>query len=60
MIPVETTVQVLLEAAGLEVSPAELAQLVADYPAHRTALDALFAVPMDKEEEPQLVFSPLP
>ena len=60
MIPTETTVQVLLEAAGLTVSPTELAQLVAGYPAHRAALDALYAVPMEKEEEPQTIFSPLP
>jgi hypothetical protein len=60
MTPTETTVQVLLEAAGLSVSPAEMSELVDVYPAHRSALDALYAVPMDKEEEPQTVFSPLP
>ena len=60
MIGVETTVQALLQAAGLVPSAEELARLVADYPAHRAALDALYAVPMDKEEEPQTVFSPLP
>ena len=60
MTSTETTVQVLLEAAGLSVSPAELAELVAGYPAHRSSLDALYAVPMVKEEEPQTVFSPLP
>jgi hypothetical protein len=60
MIPTETTVRVLLEAAGLTVSPAEMVQLVDAYPAHRSALDALYAVPMVKEEEPQTVFSPRP
>jgi len=60
MIATETTVQVLLEAAGLTVSSAELAQLVADHPTQRAALDALYAVPMVKEEEPQTIFSALP
>ena len=33
-------------------------QFVADYTKHRADLDALYAVPMVKEEEPQLIFSP--
>jgi hypothetical protein len=32
--------------------------LVASYPQQRAALDALYDVPMTKEEEPQLVFTP--
>lgn len=56
----ETTVTVLLAAAGLTVSEEEFATFVADYPAWRADLDALHAVPlMPKEEEPQTVFSPL-
>ena len=55
----ETVVPVLLAAAGLVVPAAELAELVALYPAHRAALDALFAVPMTHEEVPALRFLPL-
>jgi hypothetical protein len=54
----ETTVAVLLEAAGLTMPAEEQAAFAAAYPAHRAELDALFAVPMVHEEEPQLVFSP--
>jgi hypothetical protein len=56
--PVEATVAVLLEAAGLKVSDAEFDAFVAAYPAQRAALDMLFEAPMVKEEEPQTVFSP--
>jgi hypothetical protein len=55
----ETTIDALLVAAGLTISAEERAAFIAAYPAHRAALDALYAVPMVKEEEPQLVFSPL-
>jgi hypothetical protein len=55
----ETIVAVLLEAAGLTIPAAEVAELVALYPAHRADLDALHAVPMSHEEVPQLSFSPL-
>lgn len=54
----ETTITVMLEAAGLTVSPEEFQTFVDAYPAHRVALDKLYSVPMVKEEEPQLVFSP--
>jgi hypothetical protein len=54
----EESVQVMLAAAGLTVSDEEFAQFVADYTKHRADLDALYAVPMVKEEEPQLIFSP--
>jgi hypothetical protein len=54
----EESVRVLLAAAGLTVTDEEFAQFVADYPAHRADLDALYAVPMAKEEEPQTIFSP--
>ena len=55
----EATVRLMLKAAGITVSGEELASFVAAYPGHRASLDALFAVPMVKEEEPQLIFSPL-
>ena len=59
MVPTpEESVSVLLAAAGLTVSEDEFAKFVADYPKHRADLDAMYAVPMVKEEEPQLVFSP--
>jgi len=54
----ENSVAVLLEAAGITVPPDEFDYFVAVYPALRASLDALYAVPMAKEEEPQLVFSP--
>lgn len=55
----EDTVRVLLSAAGLTVSDTEFAKFADDYPKWRADLDALYAVPMIKEEEPQTVFSPL-
>ncbi|MFN8075086.1 MAG: hypothetical protein U0Q15_06650 [Kineosporiaceae bacterium] len=58
-VSVEQTIDTMLAAAGLTVSAEERAAFIADYPAHRASLDALYAVPMVKEEEPQLVFSPL-
>lgn len=59
MVPTpEESVRVMLAAAGLTVSTDEFAQFVADYTKHRADLDDLYAVPMVKEEEPQLVFSP--
>ncbi|GAA0584275.1 hypothetical protein GCM10010172_81550 [Paractinoplanes ferrugineus] len=54
----ETTVSVLFEAAGITVPPDEFDYFVKVYPALRAGLDALYEVPMTKEEEPQLVFSP--
>jgi hypothetical protein len=54
----EETVTALLDAAGLTVPDDEKAEFVAAYPALRASLDALYAVPMSHEEEPQLVFSP--
>jgi hypothetical protein len=59
-IPPETAIDVLLAAAGITVSPQEYQEFVAAYPAHRAQLDSLYDVSMDHEEEPQLVFSPLP
>lgn len=58
-VSVEQTIDTMLAAAGLTVSAEERATFIADYPAHRASLDALYKVPMVKEEEPQLVFSPL-
>lgn len=54
----EETVTVLLAAAGLTIPEEEKAELVEIYPEFRASLDALYAVPMSHEEEPQLVFSP--
>jgi hypothetical protein len=53
------SVRVLMAAAGLAVSDTEFAEFVEAYPKHRADLDALYEVPMVKEEEPQVVFSPL-
>jgi hypothetical protein len=55
----EQVVRVLVDQAGLAPSAAEFAEMVADYPEYRAKIDALYAVPMVKEEEPQLIFSPL-
>ncbi|MCW2540236.1 MAG: hypothetical protein JWN95_1961 [Frankiales bacterium] len=54
----EETVTVMLAAAGITVPDDEKAEFVAAYPAFRASLDALYAVPMSHEEEPQLIFSP--
>lgn len=54
----EEIVRALVDAAGVNPSEAEFAQMVADYPEYRAKLDALYDVPMIKEEEPQLIFSP--
>ncbi|WP_432563705.1 hypothetical protein [Kineococcus sp. SYSU DK003] len=54
-----TSVQVLLDAAGLTISAAEFDKLVAIYPGMRASVDALYDVAMGKEEEPQLIFTPL-
>ena len=54
-----TSVQVLLEAAGLTISAAEFDKLVTFYPGMRASVDALYDVDMGKEEEPQLIFTPL-
>jgi hypothetical protein len=56
----EQAVAVLLGAAGLTVPADEEAALVTSYPELRTSLDALYAVPIGHEEEPQLIFRPLP
>jgi hypothetical protein len=53
----EETVTVLLEAAGLTIPDDEKTEFVKAYPAFRASLDALYAVPMSHEEEPQLIFS---
>ncbi|GAB3600213.1 hypothetical protein GCM10027586_02780 [Kineococcus gypseus] len=53
-----TSVEVLLAAAGVSVTPAELDAIVRSYPDVRAQIDAMYAVPMAKEEGPQLVFTP--
>ena len=52
----EVIVHSMLRVAGLEPSDDEVRQLVAGYPAHRQAVDRLYAVTMPKEERPQPVF----
>ncbi|WP_337063091.1 hypothetical protein [Kineococcus sp. G2] len=54
----KTSVEVLLTAAGLTVTPEEFDAIVRSYPDVRTQIDAMYAVPMVKEEEPQLIFTP--
>ncbi|WP_432492758.1 hypothetical protein [Kineococcus auxinigenes] len=54
----KTSVEVLLAAAGLTVTPEEFDAIVRSYPDVRAQIDAMYAVPMLKEEEPQLVFTP--
>ncbi len=52
---VETTVRVLLEAAGLPVTDEELAQYVALYPTLRAGADRLYMEEV-RYEEPALLF----
>ncbi len=52
---VETTVRVLLEAAGLPVTDEELAQYVALYPTLRAGADRLYLEEV-RYEEPALLF----
>jgi hypothetical protein len=55
----DQAVAVLLDAAGVTVPADEEAGLAASYPALRGSLDALYAVPLPHEEEPQLIFAPV-
>ena len=52
---VETTVRILLEAAGLPVSDEELAQYIALYPTLRAGADRLYMEEV-RYEEPALLF----
>ncbi len=54
----EESVNVLFAAAGLTVPDDDKAAFVEAYPFWRAGLDALYAVPMIREEEPQLTFDP--
>ncbi|MFI5609538.1 hypothetical protein [Amycolatopsis sp. NPDC051903] len=58
MSEVDTTdaVRRMLGAAGLPASEAELARYAAAYPAQRSGLDALYAVPAARYAEPALRF----
>lgn len=55
----QTVVPALLAAAGLSPSAEEVATLVDGYPALLARIDALFAVPGVRYEEPALVYSAL-
>jgi hypothetical protein len=48
------TVRALLGAAGLTLPEDELAAVAAGYPALRAELDAMFQLPVRREEEPEL------
>ncbi|MFI9402494.1 hypothetical protein [Nocardia sp. NPDC052316] len=50
------TVRMLLGAAGLPASAAEMAGLAATYPEYRAAIDALYAVPAARYADPALRF----
>jgi hypothetical protein len=49
-------VPALLAAAGLTPSAEEVALMIADHPGRAVKLDALYAVPEARYEEPALVF----
>ncbi|MFF3225774.1 hypothetical protein ACFYV7_23460 [Nocardia suismassiliense] len=50
------TIRVLLRAAGLPATEAEIAGLAATYPEYRAAVDALYAVPAARYVDPALRF----
>ncbi|HWD06930.1 MAG TPA: hypothetical protein VG674_31265 [Amycolatopsis sp.] len=50
------TVRRMLDAAGLPASEGELARYAAAYPAQRSGLDALYAVPAARYVDPALRF----
>jgi hypothetical protein len=54
--PPISEVRMLLEAAGLPASDAEVAGLAAQYPAIRAAADALYAPPAARYVDPALRF----
>lgn len=47
----EIVVRALMQLAGLPLSEAEVAELVASYPEHRARLDELWTVPLDDGDE---------
>jgi hypothetical protein len=53
-------VPALLAAAGISPSAEEVAVLIAEFPERATAIDALYAVPEARYEEPGLVFRAVP
>jgi len=55
----EQLVRGFLAVTGLSLSAEEVAEFARALPVHRRAVDALYFVPMDKEEEPQMIFSPV-
>lgn len=50
-------VRTLLAAAGLPASAGEIDALAAHYPAHRAAVDGLYAVPEARYVDPALRFA---
>jgi len=56
----ETRVAALLDAAGLQPSPAEREAFIAVYPRLRAMVASLYAVPEARYESPALVFDPRP
>ncbi|MCW0213660.1 MAG: hypothetical protein OJJ54_09885 [Pseudonocardia sp.] len=49
-------VPALLAAADITPSPEEVAIMIAEFPGRAAALDALYAVPEARYEEPDLVY----
>jgi hypothetical protein len=58
-IDTETTVRVLLAAAGIEPSEEELKGFVQAYPVLRAGADSLY-IEAVRYEEPALIFTPVP
>jgi hypothetical protein len=50
------TVDTMLAAAGLDPSPAERQEMVTMYEAFKPGVEALYAVPEARYEDPALVF----
>ena len=52
-------VPALLAAAGISPDPEEVAVMIADFPDRAAKIEALYAVPEARYEEPDLVFRAL-
>jgi hypothetical protein len=50
----------LLQAAGLDVSPADRARLLRGYTALKPSVESLYALPEARHESPALLFSAEP
>ncbi|MGW0330228.1 hypothetical protein [Nocardia sp. NPDC003183] len=53
-------VPTLLQAAGITVSPDELAIMIATSPGRAAAIESLYRVPEARYEEPSLIFRAAP